>query len=54
VCFGPGPFVFVQHNGFGAFVPDPACLEHRGASRVHVTQATRGSIDVWVVPSASK
>jgi hypothetical protein len=50
LCFAPGPFVFVQHNGFGALVPDPACLQQRGAMRVHVTQTIRGSIDIWLVP----
>jgi hypothetical protein len=50
LCFGPDPFVFIDHRFGGEPAPDIGCLERRGAIRVHVEQNIRGNVDVWIVP----
>ena len=45
-CAAEGPLVFIDHNN-GSPDPDLACLESRGAVRIHVPQSRRGSLDVW-------
>ena len=51
LCSTAAPLVFVDHLHpvYGGPRPDRTCLKRRGATRVHVNQRTRGSIDVWVI-----
>jgi hypothetical protein len=52
-CYDLGPFIFVDHNGFGSPDPNLTCLRLRGAARVHVHQQARGSMDVWLVSGSN-
>ena len=48
-CRSRDPLVFIDHNYSSTPDPSFACLERRGAVRIHVPQEGRGSMDIWIL-----